>query len=92
MRLVRLALLLSGQVLLSGCAATERVVATAEPFCEAVKPVCHSRDDRLTEGTASQIEANNLGWPKVCKSSVKAYCDGMRTRPAPVPKTEPKTS
>jgi len=59
---------------LSGCAKDPpvvRVVPTSEPFCAAVQTVCISKDDQLTEPTAQQIEANNLGRAKVCKRSVK---------------------
>jgi hypothetical protein len=57
---------------LAGCetAAPVRYIPTSEPFCRAVHTVCISREDALTEGTASQIEANNLGRAKVCKRQV----------------------
>lgn len=94
MRLAKLALLLASLVLSSGCA-KDIIVATAEPLCEAVQHVCISRDDRLTEGTATQLEANNLGRAKVCTVPKGADpCEGMRAKPAarPVKSSEPKTS
>lgn len=89
---VRLASLLAVLVLLSGCA-QERIVATAEPLCAAVAHVCISRADVLSEGTAQQIEANNLGRGKVCPPPKGDPCGGMRTAPVkPVKQSEPKTS
>lgn len=52
-------------VLFGGCA-KEVPVATSKPFCRAMKNVCISNDDVLTERTASQIEANNLGHKRLC--------------------------
>ena len=52
---------------LAGCATPTKYVATSVPLCAAVKPVCISKDDVLTEGTATGIEANNLGITRVCK-------------------------
>lgn len=49
-----------------GACSKEVPVATSKPFCRAVKPVCISKDDVLTDGTATQIEANNLGHRSVC--------------------------
>lgn len=66
MKLLMLASLLPALVLLSGCAKEVVAIADARPFCAAVKPVCISKDDVLTEGTASQIEANNLGRASIC--------------------------
>ena len=54
-------------LILAGCAAQTKYVPTAAPLCKAVQPVCIDKDDVLTEPTASQIEANNLGMTKVCK-------------------------
>lgn len=53
-------------LLLAGCETTKYVVDST-PLCRAVKPVCISKDDVLTEGTATGIEANNLGITRVCK-------------------------
>ena len=39
---------------------------TAKPLCTAVKPVCISKDDRLTRGTAKQLLANELGREDIC--------------------------
>jgi hypothetical protein len=50
--------------LLCGCAKT--FVATAGPSCRALQTVLISQDDGLTEGTAQQIEANNLAREKLC--------------------------
>lgn len=44
----------------------ERVVVSAKPVCPVVKPVCIGKDDVLTEETAQQIEANELGRTKLC--------------------------
>lgn len=68
-------------VLLSGCANT--IVATAEPFCDAARPVCIAADDRITEPTAKQIEGNNLGLVKVCKLKPAEVCPkGMKPAPS----------
>lgn len=81
MRLRKLALVLCGLVPLAGCA-TGTIVATAEPFCAAVAHVCISRDDRLTEGTAVQVEANNLGRGKICPMKPgEDPCGKMRAAP-----------
>lgn len=50
--------------LLCGCA--QQIVATAKPFCAAVKDVTVSRDDVLTDGTARQIRQNIVGRKRVC--------------------------
>lgn len=59
-------------IFLSGCntPAPVRYIPTSEPFCKAVQTVCISKDDVLTEPTAQQVEANNLGRDKVCKRKV----------------------
>jgi hypothetical protein len=54
---------------IAGCSTTQ-YVATSQPFCAAVKTVCISKADQMSESTASQVEANNLGWAKVCKRRV----------------------
>lgn len=70
---VRLVALLTLPVLLSGCSSA--IVATAEPFCaDVVRPVCVSRDDKITEPTARQIEGNNLGIVAVCKLKPVDVC------------------
>ncbi len=61
----------------SGCAGT--LVATAEPFCDAVQDVQVSKDDRLTEGTAQQIRQNIDGRARVC---------GPSKKPTPAPKAK----
>ena len=53
-------------LVLAGCE-TPKYVATSKPLCRAVQTVLISKDDQMTEGTASQIEANNLGRAKVCR-------------------------
>ena len=45
-------------IFVGGC--SQSVAVTAKPVTAAVRPVLISKDDVLTEGTASQIEANNL--------------------------------
>lgn len=64
MRGIRIWPLAAVLVSCGGCA--KEVVVTAEPLCAAVRNVCISRDDKLTEGTASQIEANNLARRRLC--------------------------
>lgn len=60
---------------LAGCETAKpvRYIPTSEPFCAAVQTVCISKDDVLTEPTAQQVEANNLGRAKVCKPK-KVVC------------------
>ena len=58
---------------LGGCVTTP--VATVQPVCGtpgapgAIRTVWISKDDVLTEQTASQIEANNLARTKLCGRS-----------------------
>lgn len=52
--------------LLCGCASKPVVIVSSKPLCAAVRNVCISKDDELTEGTASQIEGNNLARAKLC--------------------------
>jgi len=47
------------------------VIATAKPFCKAVKPVCVSRDDQMTLGTAKQLLSNEYGRETVCGAPQK---------------------
>lgn len=54
-KLAKLALLLALPALLSGCAKTIAAIAS----CEIGNPVSVSKNDKLTEKTASDIEANN---------------------------------
>lgn len=75
-------------VLLSACA-KETIVATAEPLCESVRQVCISRGDVLTEGTASQVEANNLARTAVCKPKGDP-CADVRVKPSAVKPAAPK--
>ena len=73
MKAVRLAVLLMLPVLLGACSST--IVATAEPFCaDVVRPVCVSREDKISEPTARQIEGNNLGIVHMCKIRPKDVC------------------
>lgn len=59
-------------LLLAGCASTKpKVVVTAKPVCPVVRPVCIGKDDVLTEETAQQIEANELGRSKLCGPAPK---------------------
>lgn len=66
-------ILIMAAALVAGC--TTKYVATPKPFCAAVTPVCVSKDDQLTEETASQIEANNLGSASACKKRVRCEKD-----------------
>lgn len=68
-------------VLLAGCSTLAVVTADPRPFlCPAdgrpapIQPVTVSKKDKLTNGTASQIEGNNL--------AIEALCG--RTPPPPV--------
>jgi hypothetical protein len=64
MKLWLLASLLTYPALLTGCA--NQVVGTAQPTCRAIRTVLVSKDDVLTDGTATQIEANNLARKRLC--------------------------
>lgn len=64
------AAIVSAALLLGGCGQT--LVATVDPFCgdppdAPLEDVCISKHDRLTEGTAQRIEANNLALRKLCR-------------------------
>lgn len=52
--------------LLPSCAKETVAIADARPFCKAVKPVCVSKDDQLTEKTAKQLLSNEYGRETVC--------------------------
>ncbi len=92
MQLLKLALVLCGLGLLSGCAQST-IVATAEPACAALAHVCISREDKLTEGTAVMIEGNNLGRAALCKPPKGVDpCAGVRSAPAKPAAKDPKTS
>lgn len=80
----------------SGCA--KDIVATAEPFCANVKPVCPLTGDQFTERTATRALRSNEAmraqcgdkWAQCPKGSKKVYGP-----PAPMPKpsqTEASTS
>lgn len=82
----RLVLLLPVLALLAGCSSGQ-IAVTAEPLCAAVAHVCVSKADQLTEGTAVQIEANNLGRAKVCpRPKGEDPCGSMRQKPEPAKK------
>jgi len=77
--------------LLAGCSGTP--VATVEPFRTALRDVCVAREDVLSEGTAQQIEANNLALRRMLKRG--SQCRAPGGKPAAVPaqaKREPSTS
>ena len=76
--------MLTGPALLSACSSTP--VATVEPFRTAVRDVCISRDDKLTERTASQIEANNLALRKMLERG--SQCPKATGKKAPEPKAD----
>lgn len=50
-------------VLLTGCAGTNPVVVTAEALCKDWGHQTISKADKLSDETASQIEANNKSRP-----------------------------
>jgi hypothetical protein len=54
--------------MLGGCAT--QYVASAKPFSKAVTPICISKQDQMTEGTAQQIEADNLALQQITKRRV----------------------
>jgi hypothetical protein len=68
-RIIQLIILMFICSIFFGCAQTQ-YVATAKPFSRSVKQVCISKTDQITEGTASQIEANNLALSKLYGSRV----------------------
>ena len=51
----------------AGC--TTQPVATVAPICGSMRTVYISKDDTLTEKTASSIERNNLAPAKLCGAS-----------------------
>lgn len=57
------AAMLPSLVLLSGCAQTRPLVATASELCRDWRHQTVSKADKLTEETASQIEASNKSRP-----------------------------
>lgn len=59
----KLALLLAPLVLLTGCSKTLPLVVTAEELCRDWQHKTISKQDKLTEPTASQIEADNNSRP-----------------------------
>jgi hypothetical protein len=89
MQPLKLASLLCSLVLSAGCASKVVPIADSRPFCGAVKHVCIDRDDVLTEMTATQIEANNLGRapicgkPKPCKDLRQAQINKANTAKLP---------
>ncbi|MGL4396606.1 MAG: hypothetical protein ACRCS9_08720 [Hyphomicrobium sp.] len=87
-------LVLIGLAPLAGCSSTP--VATVKPVTIALRDVCVSRDDLLTESTAQAIEANNLALRKLKGKSTCPKPSRAAPPPAPMPKpsimAEPKTS
>lgn len=61
--IARCAFVLLSLGLLSGCAGTKPLVVTAAELCKDWQHQQISKDDKLTEGTATQIEANNKSRP-----------------------------
>lgn len=62
-RMRKSAALLLSLGLLTGCAQTPPIVATAETLCKDWQHQKIGKADKLTEETASQIEANNKSRP-----------------------------
>lgn len=56
-------LTLASLVLLSGCSQTLQRVVTADELCKDWQHQTVSKDDKLTQGTAEQIEAGNKSRP-----------------------------
>ncbi len=50
-------------MLLSGCAKTGQLVVTADALCKDWRHKTVSKNDKLTDQTASNIEADNLSRP-----------------------------
>ncbi len=77
---------IAAALLLAGCVSATAI--TVAPLCgetaakAPIKPVCISKDDALTEKTASQIEGNNLALTKLCK--VKVDCKKQKQKPKPI--------
>lgn len=71
--------------MLSGCGNT--LVATVEPFCEAVRDVRVSKDDRLTEGTAKQIRQNAEGRRRIGCKDDPAPATGWKAKITKAPGT-----
>ena len=72
-RVRMIACIVAGAVTVSGCQSPTVVAARPKIVLRALPPICVSKDDRLTEGTAKQIERNNLaqaslGGPDKCIS------------------------
>lgn len=60
-------LILTAALTLGACA--PQYVAVTEPVCGSMATIWVSKSDRLSEGTSSQIEANNLAREKLCGRS-----------------------
>lgn len=84
-----LACVLTAPVLLTACASTP--VGTVKPFETALRDVCISQDDSLTEKTAQQIEANNLALRELLERGSQCPKPTGRTKQQPAV-IEPKTS
>lgn len=56
-------LMLLSPVLLAGCSQTLPFVVTADALCKDWRHKTISKDDRLTDATAAQIEADNKSRP-----------------------------
>jgi hypothetical protein len=52
----------------TGCATSGRVIDTG---CSWVRPIMVSKQDVLTDGTASQILTHNETWQRVCEPAHK---------------------
>ena len=82
-----LALLPIGLAPLSACSSTP--VATVDPFRTALRDVCVSREDKLTEPTARAIERNNLALREMLDRS--SQCPKPRGKVSPSAPAETKT-
>lgn len=60
-RMRKCALMLSAPVLLSGCSNT--IVVTADKLCADWRHQTVSKNDKMTDGTAAQVEASNKSRP-----------------------------
>lgn len=75
--------------LLSGCASN--TVATVEPACLVLKPVCPTTADAISEPTARTVLGNNNATRSMC-GDAWAKCQRQPRAPQSKPAAEVKTS
>ena len=68
-RTLKFASLLGSLVLLTGCESLRVAIVDTKALCEDWRHMTVSKNDKLTDGTATQIEASNNSRPNWgCKS------------------------